>query len=111
MEFYKENKILILRVAGIAMLLIGFLIQFWVTPKEVLSANDRATANIARMEAKVSGNGASSKSSKSHSSSKILDELKNTQAKQMQYLTIIAMIFGIGFLGYSFIKPTSKSDS
>ena len=35
---------------------------------------------------------------------KFLEELKNTQAKQMRYLTIIAMIFGVGFLGYSFVK-------
>ena len=106
MEFYLKNKIVILRTVGSLMLVIGFAAHFWVTPKKVFSQNDRAAANIARMEAKVKPKGSDSKASspakKDHS--KYLDKLKNAQEKQMQYLTIIAMIFGFGFLGYSFIK-------
>jgi hypothetical protein len=87
------------------MLLIGFVIHFWVTPKEGLTKNEIAAANVARMEA-VMAKGSSISSKKTHKkdTSKYLEEFKNTRAKQMQYLTIIAMIMGVGFLGYSFIK-------
>ena len=104
MEFFNKNKILIFRGAGALMLLIGFVIHFWVTPKEGFTQNEIAAANVARMEAKVSGGSSSSKKSTKKDDSKFLQELKNTQAKQIRYLTITAMILGIGFLGYSFVK-------
>ena len=108
MEFILKNKIIILRTLGSLMLIIGFAVHFWVTPKEVISPNDKAAANIARMEAKT--NAKSSKNSKStkKDESKFLETLKNTQAKQMEYLTIIAMILGIGFLGYSFMNKKEE---
>ena len=104
MEFLKKNKILIFRSAGILMFLISFIVHFWVTPKEVLTKNAVAAANIARMEANVASKGSGSSKSAKKNNSKFLEELKNTQAKQMQYLTIIVMILGVGFLGYSFIR-------
>jgi len=103
MEFFIKNKIVIIRTVGFLMLLVGFAIHFWVTPKEGLSKNEIAAANVARMEAVVSrGSGQSSKSQKKDDS-KFLETLKNTQKKQIQYLTILSMIFGVGFLAYSFI--------
>ena len=108
MEFFIKHKVLILRSAGGLMLLVGFIVHFWVTPKEGFTQNEIAAANVARMEAKVSGGSGSSKTSTKKDDSKFLQELKNTQAKQMQYLTIIAMITGIGFLGYSFIRKKEQ---
>ncbi len=109
MEFFLKHKVVIMRSLGALMLVIGFAIHFWTTPKEGISANDRAAANVERMEAKVAGkNSASSKSVKKNNS-KFLDELKDTQAKQLQYLTIIAMILGVGFLGYSFMPKKKES--
>lgn len=108
MEFFEKNKIVIFRSVGVFMLLIGFVVHFWVTPKEGISKNQLAAANVARMEAKVSGGSGSSKAQKQPDTSKFLQEFKDTQAKQMQYLTIIAMIFGIGFLAYSFIKKEEE---
>ena len=103
MEFFLKNKIVIIRTMGFLMLFIGFAIHFWVTPKEGLSKNEIAAANIARMESVVSrGNGQSSNPQK-RDDTKFLETLKNTQKKQIQYLTILSMIFGIGFLIYSFI--------
>ncbi|MEA2091947.1 MAG: hypothetical protein U9O83_06250 [Campylobacterota bacterium] len=104
MEFFIKHKILIFRSAGALMLLIGFVVHFWITPKEGLTKNEIAAANIARIEAKIAGRTSGSKESHKQDTSKFLEEFKNTQAKQMQYLTIIAMILGVGFLGYSFIK-------
>ena len=94
---------------GALMLVVGFAIHFWVTPKEGLSSNDKAAARIERMEASAStkGSATSKSSSRQKDTSKLLDRLKNSQAKQMKYLTILAMVFGVGFLGYSFM-PKKK---
>ena len=110
MEFFLKHKTVIMRSLGALMLVIGFAIHFWTTPKEGISANDRAAANVARMEAKAKGQSSAQSKSSKKSDSKFLDELKNTQAKQMQYLTIIAMILGVGFLGYSFM-PKKEQES
>ncbi len=97
-----------MRSLGGVMLVIGFAIHFWATPKEGISANDRAAANVARMEAKVKGQSSTQSKSSKKSDAKYLDELKDTQAKQLQYLTIIAMILGVGFLGYSFMPKKEE---
>ncbi len=110
MEFFNKHKTVIFRSLGALMLLIGFVVHFWTTPKEGLTQNEIAAANVARMEAKVAGGSGSSKTSSKKDDSKFLQELKNTQAKQMQYLTILAMILGVGFLGYSFVKPKNDSE-
>ena len=83
------------------MLLIGFVVHFWITPNISVSANEIAAANIARMEASIAGK---SKAKSKPDAGSIVKALKETKEKQMQYLTIFAMIFGIGFLAYSFIK-------
>lgn len=107
MEVFLKYKTVILRTVGVLMLVIGFSVHFWVTPKEGLSANQRAAANVARMEAKIAGKAKSSRAGKKDES-KFLKELKDTQAKQIKYLTIIAMIFGVGFLGFSFVKKPQE---
>ncbi len=107
-ELFIRNKIIIFRTAGAIMLIVGFVVYFWTTPKEVLSENEIAAANVARMEASVAGRSVSPSKPVKSSSTKILQELKNSQKKQLRYFTILTMIFGIGFLGYSFIKPKSK---
>ena len=109
MEFFLKHKIVIVRSLGALMLIIGFAIHFWATPKEGISANDRAAANVARMEAKVKGESSAQSKAAKKSDSKFLDELKDTQAKQLQYLTIIAMILGVGFLGYSFMPKKQEN--
>jgi len=103
MDFFFKNKIVIMRVLGSVMLIVGFAIHFWVTPKEGLSKNQRAAANVARMEAKMAPKVTKTLKSQKKDDSKFLKSLKKTQEKQMQYLTILAMVFGVGFLGYSFI--------
>jgi hypothetical protein len=103
-EIFIKYKIVILRTVGILMLVIGFTVHFWVTPKKGFTQNEIAARNVARMEARAMGSSGSFKKTSKSSSAEILKELKNAQEKQMQYLTIIAMILGVGFLGYSFIK-------
>ena len=109
MEYFLKHKTVIIRVLGSVMLVVGFAIHFWVTPQEGLSKNQLAAANVARMEAKMAPKGTKSSNSKKKEDSKFLKTLKETQEKQMRYLTILAMLFGAGFLGYSFIpKRDSK---
>ena len=108
MEFFLKNKIIILRTAGALMLVVGFAVHFWVTPKEVITKEQLAAANVARMEAKVKGGSSAAKSAKKDDS-KFLKELKDKQEQQIRYLTIIAMVLGIGSLGYSFIKKEPEA--
>jgi len=110
-EIFIKYKIVIFRTAGSIMLVVGFAIFFWVTPKEVMSENEIAAANVARMEASVYGSSAGAKKTPKPETSKFVEELKNAQKKQVQYLTILTMIFGVGFLAYSFLsKPKSDSE-
>lgn len=99
-----------LRSLGTLMLLVGFVIYFWTAPKEGVSETETAAANVARMEASVAGPKNSAVKPKTQSSAKIMEELKSTQEKQMRYLIILTMILGIGFLGYSFMKPKRDSE-
>jgi len=108
MEYFRKNSIVILRSLGALMLVVGFTIHFWSMPQKGLSANEKAAANVARMEAKVAGSSSKSQKSTKKDSSDFLQELKKTQAQQLQYLTIIAMLFGVGFLGYSFVPKKEE---
>lgn len=108
MNILLRYKTIIIRSLGAIMLIVGFAVHFWETPKEGLSENDKAAARVARMESKVKSSGSGEKKSKEKDSSKFMDKMKSTQAKQMQYLTILAMVFGVGFLGYSFISKKEE---
>ena len=107
MEYFLKNKKIITRVVGALMLLIGFVVHFWAMPKPVMTQSDIAAANVARMEKSVARSSSHSASSKKHLPSntpKFMEKFKDAKEKQMQFLSIFAMIFGIGFLAYSFIK-------
>ncbi|MCF6331291.1 MAG: hypothetical protein L3I99_07070 [Sulfurimonas sp.] len=100
--FFIKNKILIFRVLGSLMLLVGFMMFFWTTPKDGLSTNEMAAANIARMEARAIGGSGTKKINSS--SAEIMKAYKDKQEVQKKYTLIIIMILGVGFLGYSFVR-------
>lgn len=108
MEYFLKYQQTILRVLGGFLLLVGFVIHFWTLPQKGVSQNERASANLARMDASVQGKGSPNQSQAKADSSKFLKELKGQQAKQVEYLTILVMILGIGSLGYSFIKKKEQ---
>lgn len=109
-EIFIKNRIIIFRVLGAIMLLVGFMVHIWVSPEVVLIENEIAAANVARMEASVAVVKVSRKEAPKSEASKFIEELENAQNKQMQYLTILSMVLGVGLFAYSFIsKP--KSDS
>jgi len=111
-EVFIRYKIVIFRVVGIMMLLIGFVLFFWMSPKEGFSENEIALANLERMEASLKGgSGTTSKQSQKPDASKFVQELQNAQQQQVEYLLIATMIFGALFLLYSFIsKPKNDSE-
>ncbi|DAB29667.1 MAG TPA: hypothetical protein CFH84_08620 [Sulfurimonas sp. UBA12504] len=104
MDFFLKYKTVLFRVCGAVLLLFAFIVHFWMTPKEGVSEVELAAANVARMEASIAGSSQSPKVAKPDTS-KFLEKFKNTQEKQMQHLTVIAIILGSGFFLYSFIKP------
>ncbi len=105
MEFFYKYKTIILRVLGTLLLVGGFIAMFWKTPDKGVSEEDRAAQRVARMEASVLKKGASNINQKEEKPKSIfMEKMKETQEKQIKYLLILTIIFGIGFLGYSFIK-------
>lgn len=103
-ELFIKHQTVIFRTLGGLMLVIGFAAHFWTTPKAALTENEIAAANVARIEARIAGGSSTQQSSKKPTESPFLKKYKETQAAQFKFLTILAMIFGVGFLGYSFIK-------
>ncbi|MDF1878221.1 hypothetical protein JHD46_01060 [Sulfurimonas sp. SAG-AH-194-C20] len=108
MEYFLKYQQVILRTLGVLLLLIGFVVHFWTVPQKGVSKNDRAVANLARMEASIQSSTSTKKSKSKPDSSKFLKELKGQQKKQMEYLTILLMLLGIGSLGYSFFKKKEE---
>jgi len=103
-DFFLKHQTLLLRVAGIFMLVVGCVVYFWTTPKDGVSANELAQKNLQRMEASVRG-GVQKAHKAKPDPSHIAKAIKSTRSKQLQYVTILAMVFGLGFLLYSFISP------
>lgn len=108
LKFLKNHKKIIIRVVGVSMLLIGFAVHFWTVPKEGISKEELAAANVARMEASVAGTSPSTAKKIQPKESPFMKQFIDTRQKQLEYLTIIAMILGVGFLLYSFIKKEDE---
>jgi len=104
LEFFLKHQKIIFRVLGGVMLVVGFVVHFWLTPQDGISKNDFAAANVARMEASVTRSSSTTSQERKTSAVHIMSALEEQQQKQMEYLTILVMIVGIGSLGYSFIK-------
>lgn len=105
MEFFLKHQIVIFRTLGAFLLIVSVAAFFWTAPKKGYTENEIAAANVARMEARVAsqmGGGATKKSEPDASA--IAEKLKNTRADQLRYTLIVMMIFGVIFLGYSFIS-------
>lgn len=108
-EIFLKYRVVVFRVFGGLLLVVGFVVHFWATPKEVaLSENEIAAMNVARMETSVASATSSAKESVKPDASKFVEELKNAQEKQVEHMTILAMAFGTGFLIYSFIGRGKK---
>ena len=107
MEFFKQHQTMILRIAGGSILFIALVVHFWLNPKQGVSENEKAAANVARMEAKVQGVGVA-KQQKKPDISPFAQALKAKQKQHIQYMFILAMIVGGGVFLYSFIAKKEE---
>ena len=110
MEFFVKHQKVLFRSIGGVLVLISFAAFFWTAPKKGFSENEVAAANVARMEARMAGQSSSSPKAQKPNKSPFLETYKDTQAKQMRYMLIIMMIFGVAFLGYSFISKKDEDE-
>jgi len=104
LEWVKKNKKLSSKILGVNFLLMTLVLMFWSQPTEVMSENEKAMANIARLEAQANG---SSSKAKASSSESIMKEYKETQKTQLRIFLVLMFISGVGFLGYGFFKQES----
>lgn len=109
-EIVKKHKTVLLRTLGALLLIVGFAVNFWTTPKKGLTKSEIAAANVARMEASVQGSSASKKAKEAAKpdTSPFLKHYQSTRSKQIKYITILAMIVGVLFLLYSFFKKEEE---
>jgi hypothetical protein len=77
---------------------------FWKTPKRGYTENEIAAANVARMEARIAGEIGGNTQTNKPDTSPFLEKFQDTREKQIRYALILMMIFGLGFLVYSFIS-------
>ena len=61
------------------------------------------------MEASIRG-GSVQKATKKPAATRISKALQDTRQKQIRYLTVVAMMFGALFLGYSFLKKDEHEE-
>ena len=98
LDWVKKNQKLAFKVTGVNFLLMALVLLFWSQPKAALSENEKAAANVARMEAKAKGGSAPSETGN------IMQEHHESQKKQLRIFLIIMTISGAAFLGYGFLK-------
>lgn len=96
----KENKKLASKIMGANFLVMALILLFWSQPKESMSEDEKAAANVARMEAQVSGNS----QKKASQPPSFMKEYKQTQKTQLRIFLIFMVISGTGFLAYGFLK-------
>ena len=100
----KANKRLASKIMGINFLVMALVLLFWSQPKEGMSEDEKAAANVARMEASSSG-GSQKKATQPPS---FMKDYKQAQKTQLRVFLIFMVISGAGFLAYGFFK---KEDS
>ncbi len=100
----KENKRLASKIMGVNFLVMALVLLFWSQPKEGMSENEKAAANVARMEAKASGNS----QEKASQPPSFMKDYKQTQKTQLRVFLILMVISGAGFLAYGYVN---KEDS
>lgn len=102
--FLQKHKLVLLRTSGALFLLIGFVVHFWLSPKQGYTEVEIAAANVARMEASMAPSYTQSQHAKKNTGAMFAEEYKQTREEQVRYLTIFTMLLGVGFLIYSFVR-------
>lgn len=107
LTWIKKNKKVALKITGANFLLMALVLLFWAQPKEGMSANEKAAANSARMEAQVSGNSKKPASS----ADDVRQAHEEYQKGQVQIFLILMVVCGVGFLGYGFFTKEESAEA
>jgi septal ring-binding cell division protein DamX len=98
--WFKKNKKLAFKLIGINFLLVTVIMLFWNAPKESLSENEKAAANVTRMEAQVAG----TQTAIQPASMNLMKKHMKKQKEQLRILLVLMVIAGAGFVLYGFLK-------
>jgi len=104
----KQHSILITRVIGSALLFLSIALQVWTFSTPKLTANQRAEANIARMEASAKAAIFNTKMSEAKGGTNFLQQVRDVQKENTMNITIIALILGVFFLSFGFSNKKKK---
>lgn len=106
LDWVKENKRLASKIMGINFLVMALVLLFWAQPKEGMSEEEKAAANVARMEAIASG----TSQKKASQPPSFMKDYKETQKTQLRVFLILMVICGSGFLLYGFLKKEDPKE-
>ena len=103
LEWVKRNQSLAFKITGANFLVMAFVLLFWSQPKVGMSENEKAAANVARMEGR-SGGTDEIKQMNAEKSANFMKEYQENQKANLRIVLIIMAALGTGFLAYGFIK-------
>jgi len=99
MDIVKRYQKQLSLIIGVFFILLYIVLYFWDNKEStVLSENEIAARNIARMEARMDSDRASAGSSEKYK------RVKFEHKDQSQSFLILLLLFGVGLSGYGYIK-------
>ena len=107
MNFFQKHIVAIFRFAGVVFLLSACIVYFLNSAPKSLTPQERAIMNVARMEGQVKTQ-MRVEVNRPHSGTHLSKGMKDSHEKQLKYFTILAMLFGVGLIGYSFIPKKEE---
>lgn len=87
---------------GIVLLVVSVGILFWDNSGSASVEEERAAANIARMEARAQARMNGQPMPKEEKKPYFMQQYKEKQEQQLRYALIIMILVGVGFVGYGY---------
>ncbi|MEA3373488.1 MAG: hypothetical protein U9Q62_07345 [Campylobacterota bacterium] len=108
-EWIKEHQKKLSLSLGVLLIIGAVASLFWSNLDSGVTDEERmAAASVARMEARMSGQ-SSGAQQQAPEKPMFSSDYRETQKEQLRYAVVIALIFGIGFVGYGLLKKEEKS--
>lgn len=93
---------------GVLLLIISVAMLFWDNKSGVSQAEQRASINVARMEARAQARMSGKPLPKEEPKPIFHAKLKERQEQQVRYALILMILFGVGFVGYGYFKKAEE---
>lgn len=93
---------------GILLLVVSVAMLFWDNSGSATAEEERAAANVARMEARAKARMNGQPLPKEEPKPIFHERLKKRQEEQLRYALILMVIFGVGFVGYGYFRKEEK---